>query len=185
MTTGHVLLGLLTRGNQHGYDLKFRHDETFPAARSMAFAQVYATLERLKRRGHIKVAQTERAEGPERTLFAITTDGQSELAEWLDTVDDPGPNVANPLATKATIALLTQDENAARDYLQRQRAVHLDRMRHYTRIKTDPDTSTAVVLAADYALAHLKADLEWLELAMGRLQALDPAAMKDLDHDAQ
>jgi DNA-binding PadR family transcriptional regulator len=175
MTTGHVILGLLTQGHQHGYDLKRRHDDVFPAARPMAFGQVYAALERLKKRGHVEVAATERVDGPERTVFAITAGGISELANWLDTIDDPAPNVANPLATKATIALLTESEAAARRYLTRQRAAHLDRMRYYTRVKTDPHSSMAIVLAADYAIAHLDADLQWLESAIGRIHSLDPA----------
>ncbi len=172
MSTGHVLLGLLSAGDRHGYDLKHEHDERFPAARPLAFGQLYAALDRLKKRGSIVPVEVEQVDGPERTVFGLTDQGRAELAEWMATVEEPSPYVANPLATKATIALLVADEAAATDFLTRQRQAHLDRMRHYTRRKTDPRSSIAEVLGADYAIAHLDADLRWLDTAINRISSL-------------
>lgn len=42
MSLGHVLLGVLAEGPAHGYDLKGAHDERFPGAKTLAYAQVYA-----------------------------------------------------------------------------------------------------------------------------------------------
>lgn len=44
--------------------------------------------------------------------------------------------MANPLAVKVTLAVLTSGEQAARAYLRRQRAAHLERLRDRTRLKT-------------------------------------------------
>lgn len=60
MSTGHVLLGLLADGERHGYELKREHDTRFPAARPLAFGQVYATLERLRKRGLVDAASASR-----------------------------------------------------------------------------------------------------------------------------
>ena len=49
--------------------------------------------------------------------------------------------VANPLAVKATVALLIGNSELAAGYLRRQRDAHLARMREYTRLKTAPSTS--------------------------------------------
>ena len=38
------VLGLLSRGQQHGYDLKRQHDELFPAAKEIAFGQVLSLI---------------------------------------------------------------------------------------------------------------------------------------------
>jgi len=188
VSTSHVLLGLLTRGERHGYDLKREYDVRFPQARPLGFGQVYATLERLLRDGFVVPTRTERADGPERTSYAVTEEGRAALREWLATVEPPVPFVANALFTKAVVAVLTESTDAstdragasngadaggaAADYLRAQRAAHLARMREYTQVKTDLSASLGDVLAADYALVHLDADLRWIEAALSRVGAL-------------
>ena len=172
MSTGHVLMGLLVSGERHGYDLKREHDQVFAGAKPLAFGQVYATLERLQKKLQVEAVEVERVDGPDRTVFALTAAGREELDRWLGEIETPAPHVANPLAVKATIALLVGDEEQARRYLAAQRAAHLERMRYYTTRKTDPTTPIAEVLAADYAIAHLDADLTWLGLALDRITHL-------------
>lgn len=172
MSTGHVLMGLLALGDRHGYDLKKEHDEHFAGAKPLAFGQVYATLERLQKKHHVVPVEVERVDGPDRTVFRLTPDGRSELDRWLGEVVAPAPDVSNPLAVKATITLLVGDRDQAVRYLSNQRAAHLGRMRHYTQIKTNPSASLPEILAADYAIAHLDADLQWLDLALDRIHAL-------------
>ncbi|KGH48520.1 PadR family transcriptional regulator [Modestobacter caceresii] len=172
MALGHVLLGLLARGGRHGYDLKRQYDARFPMAKPIAPAQVYATLERLLRDGLVAPGGTDRGGGPDRTSYEMTPAGRLELDAWLAEVEAPTPFVSNPLAVKVTLALLVAGDDAAADYLQRQRAAHRERMREYTRVKTDPDTSLAGVLAADYALNHLDADLRWIDTALARVASL-------------
>ena len=172
MSTGHVLLGLLSRGQRHGYDLKRDHDERFPQAKPLAFGVVYSTLERLHRRGLIAPLAVQRVDGPDRTAYSITDDGRAELAEWLATTDEPSEHVANPFAVKVTIALLLGDEAGAAAFLRAQRAAHLTRMRGFTTAKSVPGASVHEVLAADYALAHLDADLTWMDAALRRVTTL-------------
>lgn len=168
-------MGLLAAGDRHGYDLKREHDERFAGAKPLAFGQVYATLERLVKKGWVAPVEIERVDGPDRKVFCLTPEGSAELDEWLAQIEEPAPHVANPLAVKATIALLVGDREQAANYLSAQRVAHLDRMRDYTRLKTDPTTTLPEVLAADYALMHLDADLRWLELALDRITALHAA----------
>ncbi|MDE9366607.1 PadR family transcriptional regulator [Luteipulveratus sp. YIM 133132] len=172
MSNAHVMLGLLSRGQQHGYDLKRAHDEQFPAARPLAYGQVYATLQRLEKQGLVEPVTVERVDGPDRTVYALTDAGRTELADWLDSPEPPSPYVSNPLAVKVTLTILAAGEQEAHTYLRRQRAAHLDRMRDYTRTKTESSSSLPQVLAADYALAHLDADLRWIDTALQRVGAL-------------
>ena len=172
MSTGHVLLGLLSRGQRHGYDLKRDHDERFPQAKPLAFGVVYSTLERLHRRGLIAPLAVQRVDGPDRTAYTITDEGRAELAQWLAATDEPSEHVANPFAVKVTIALLLGDEAMARAFLRSQRAAHVARMRELTALKTAGAHGTHQVLAADYALAHLDADLRWMTAAQDRMGTL-------------
>jgi DNA-binding PadR family transcriptional regulator len=177
MAVGHVLLGLLARSERHGYDLKRQYDARFPAARPLAFGQVYTALDGLVRRGWAEPAGTEKAGAAERTPFRITAAGRSELDRWLAEVEPPAPHAGNPFQLKVTLALLAAGRDVAGSYLRAQRSAHLARMRDYVRITSDPAAPLAEVLAADYALTHLEADLRWLETAATRVDDL----ARDLD----
>lgn len=175
MSVGHVLLGLLAQRDQYGYELKQLHDVTFPAVRPLAFGQIYAALERLARKDFVELVDTVRVDGPDRRVYRLTAAGQAELEHWLVEVDLPTDFVANPFAVKATLLLVLLGRDDAGDYLRRQRAAHVERMRQLTRLHSDPDASMAEVLAADYALAHLSADIGWMETAAERVSDLTPA----------
>lgn len=173
MATGHLLLGLLHRGQRHGYDLKQAHDAQFPHARPMAYGQVYAALDRLLRQGLVEPREVQRAEGPDRTVYAVTTAGREELAVWLAAPEVPPARQSNPFADKVTVALLLGEQGVAERYLRAQRGAHLARMRDHTKAKSEPGAPLTAVLAADFALAHLDADLRWMDAALERVSALE------------
>jgi DNA-binding PadR family transcriptional regulator len=173
VSTAHVLLGLLAHGSRHGYDLKREHDARLPRARPLAFGQVYATLGRMVRDELIAEAGQDQDGGPERTSFALTDRGRAELSAWLDRVEEPSPYVQSTLFAKVVVALLVHENaTAARRYLSAQRAAHLARMRELTAAKSDRRTAVADVVAADYAIAHLDADLRWMHTTLDRVESL-------------
>ena len=108
--------------------------------------------------------------GPERTVYEITGDGTAEVESWLAETGPPTPYVSSPLFTRVVLALVT--EGSADGYLLRQRAAHLDRMRELTARKRAAGASVGELLAADYALHHLDADLRWIETARQRVDEL-------------
>lgn len=169
MSTAHVLLGLLASGPKHGYELKRAHDQRLPRARPLAFGQVYATLGRLERDGLIEPIGHERDGGPERTSYALTGGGRNTLDEWLSRVEPPAPYVSSTLLAKVVVALLVADADRAGDYLVAQRRAHTDRLRELTAVKTDPKSVLSDVIAADFAIAHLDADLRWLQTTLDRV----------------
>lgn len=166
-------MGLLAHADRHGYDLKHEHDARFPGSRPLAFGQVYAALERLDKKGFVASSEEENADGPNRTVYRLTDEGRGELHDWLSRTETPMAFVANPMAVKTTLALLAADRAVAVDYMDRQRAAHLQRMRALTKEKLDPTSSLSASLAADYALAHLDADVRWLETALERIAHLE------------
>ena len=172
MSTAHVLLGLLAGGPRHGYDLKRAHDDRLPRAKPLAYGQVYATLGRLERDGLVSEAGQDREGGPDRTSYEITDDGRQHLDTWLSAVEPPAPYVTSELFSKVVVALLAADAGRARDYLVAQRAAHMSRMRELTTAKTEPGASVGDVVAADYAIGHLEADLRWLQTTLTRVADL-------------
>src|SRR5690242_11852557 len=80
MSTGHVLLGLLTRGPLHGYELKRAYDHQLPQAKPLGFGQVYATLGRLQRDGLVAADDREQAGAHRVRDHAGRPDGPRRLA---------------------------------------------------------------------------------------------------------
>jgi DNA-binding PadR family transcriptional regulator len=173
MSTAHVIMGLLAAGPRHGYELKRAHDQRLPGAKPLAFGQVYATLGRLERDGLVTSTGQDRAGGPDRTSYELTGGGRRSLRDWLGEVEPAAPHVASTLLAKVVVALLAADADTARKYLAAQRAAHVARLRELTRAKTDPAATVGDVIAADYAIAHLDADLRWLDTTLARVADLD------------
>jgi DNA-binding PadR family transcriptional regulator len=173
MSTPYVLLGLLIAGPRHGYDLKRAHDERLPQAKPLAFGQVYATLGRLERDGYVAQDGQDRDGGPDRTSYALTDAGRAHLDAWLSAVEPPAPYVTSTLFSKVVVSVLAGDAERARSYLIAQRAAHVTRMREMTAVKAQPGSAVGDVIAADYAIAHLDADLRWLQTTLQRVAELD------------
>ena len=87
MSTPHVLLGLLSRGPRHGYELKREHDVRFAQAKPLPYGQVYATLGRLLRDGLVEEGEPEAGAGPDRRVYGLTEAGQAALRAWLADVE--------------------------------------------------------------------------------------------------
>jgi DNA-binding PadR family transcriptional regulator len=164
MPFGHALLGLLEEGPQHGYELKQRYDEHFPAARPLPFGQVYATLARLHRDGLVDVAAVESGAGPDRKVYVITRAGVTELDQWIDQ-PTPAGFVRTELFSRVVVALISGRDPA--NVLDTQRAAHLARMREVTERRRGADLAEA--MACDFELFHLEADVKWIEHAARRL----------------
>lgn len=161
-------MGVLAEGPAHGYDLKRAHDSRFPGAKPLAFGQVYSSLGKLERDGLVEVAETTKEGGPERTTYALTNDGQEALSEWLSQSEPAGPYAADELVRKTVTALRTGGN--AGGYLLRQRSIHLAKMRELLTLQAELADVDAQV-ALDHTIAHLDADLRWLETAAARVAA--------------
>ena len=172
MATNDILLALLRQGPAHGYDIKRDHDAWFPDARPLAYGQVYATLGRLEAGGLVEVLETRVDGGPERTVYALTEPGEQRLREWLSEPAGPAASSAEEIVRKTVAALRTgADPNA---FLARQRTAHLRRMRELTALPHDGDPAARLV--RDHLVAHLDADLRWLDLAVQRVAEAHRAA---------
>jgi len=160
-----ALLGLMSEGSTHGYDLKQRYDSVFGTDRPIAFGQIYATLARMIRDGYISALGAEPGEGPDRKRYEITVAGRAHLREWMQTPDTPSPTLHTNLFAKTILALMLDDDAEA--LLDIQRREHLARMRELT---TDKQNASLLDrLAIDHALFQIEADLRWIDMTSARL----------------
>ena len=161
MALTELHLALLAGEPRHGYDLKREHDSWFPDSRPLPFSQVYATLARLQRDGLAEVVETRVDGGPERTVYALTAEGDRRLRAWLSEPALPTGSGAEEIVRKTVAALHTGID--VQGFVGRQRAAHLRRIRELQ--QAPPGTGPAEQLVREHLIAHLDADLRWLELA--------------------
>ncbi|MEU9616956.1 PadR family transcriptional regulator [Streptomyces sp. NPDC048209] len=173
MSTPHVLLGLLASRPGHGYDLKSRHDARFPQARPLAFGQVYTTLQRLVRDGYAEATGAEAAGARTRICYRITTAGSTRLEDWLNEVVPTVPLVTSEIFAKVVVAILAGPSGSAAIYLDTQRAAHRTRLAELNSARTAGGVRLADVLSMDYAVAHLDADLRWMDETARHLSSLE------------
>lgn len=167
MSTAKVLLGLLDGRPAHGYTLKQRYDDAFGRVKPLSFGQVYASLSRFTRDGLAEVIEVEIGEGPERKVYALTADGVSSFDRWLLEPFDASGFAVSVLWSKVTIALISGRPPS--QILDAQREVHLARMRMLNRRRREVEG--AELLAVTYEIAHLDADLRWIEESGARLRS--------------
>ncbi|HEX3541077.1 MAG TPA: PadR family transcriptional regulator [Acidimicrobiales bacterium] len=168
MSVPFALLGLLEREPSHGYDLKRDYDEFFGRGKPLPYGQVYATLSRLARDGRVVPGDVEPGAGPDRKRYTITAAGKTDVEAWLTTPVEPEPHLQTVLFVKVVLALMLG--RSAEQYLDTQRAAHLQRMRELTDVKRSGGTVDG--LLADHGLFHLEADLRWIDLTAARLGEL-------------
>ena len=168
MSLPQTLLGLLEPAPRHGYDLKREYDAQFGSQRPVKSAQIYSTLSRLLRDGEITVVGTERVDGPDRTSYALSAEGVTHLERWLAEPEDATPYLQSVVYVKVVLAL--RSGRPAEQILDVQQESHLAVMRQLTARKRGAALSE--VLACDFTLFHLEADLRWLEHTAARLNRL-------------
>jgi DNA-binding PadR family transcriptional regulator len=168
MSVPLTLLGLLERGPSHGYDLKRDYDMFFGRGKPVRYSQVYATLSRLARDGKAVAGPVEQGAGPERRRYVITDDGIGDVERWLTAPAPPEPDLQSELFAKVVLALLL--DRPADQYLDIQRAAHLERMRALTELKRCGGTLD--LLLADHSIYRLEADLRWMDHTAARLDML-------------
>ena len=147
--------------------MKHEYDARFGRSRPLRFGQVYATLQRLERDGLATTVRVEPGGGPDRKLYAITPEGVGDFELWLASPEPATSYAQNTLFAKVTLALMTG--RSGHEILDTQRRVHLARMRELTAARRSADLIGR--LTADYEIAHLDADLRWIEEAGTRLDA--------------
>jgi molybdate-binding protein/DNA-binding PadR family transcriptional regulator len=83
VAAAHALLGLLTRGERHGYELRHELADEFGPEWRLDFGQLYRLLASMKRKGWVVARLEPGTHGPDRKVYAITARGRGELKRWL------------------------------------------------------------------------------------------------------
>lgn len=171
MSVRNALLGLIAQQPRHGYELHAAFEAMVGGKQNWEVkpAQIYTTLARLEKKGLIVEEGVEQEGGPEKRIYAITTDGLEELHEWLFT-PVRADHQRDEFFLKLMLSLATGEADPRR-VIYAQRASLYQELHDLTarRGKADPTSELAYILLLDQAIMHVEADLRWLEMIEARL----------------
>ena len=171
MTIRESLMALLTAGPRHGYQLKTEFEQRTGGIWPLNIGQVYTTLERLERDGHV-VGGAADAEG--RRAYELTGSGHVALDTAMSEPADMGAPQRDGLMLKVLMAIdaegtdplvvITTERSARLAMLQGRRRAHRD---------AGVNGNLAAHLAFDALLARTEAELRWLDICEARLRDRD------------
>jgi DNA-binding PadR family transcriptional regulator len=191
MSIKHVVLGVLSAGELHGYAVHERARSWLGSAATNQPARTYAALAELERDALIAVVAEAQADRPGRghgrRHFRLTEGGRRELARWLAASDGTAPLLRRELLVKLIVAARS-GEARVRAVVAAERAVRLLLERRLSAVgaagrrrnesartkaadssgtpSSVPDRALVDLLARRRELAHLRAELRYLgELA--------------------
>lgn len=175
-TLRYIILGLLWAHPMSGYDIKQAFDRALASYWNAGNSQIYTTLKNLSQAGLVEseiIVQTTR---PNRKVYRLTQNGQSELERWLQE-DVPDRFTKDEFLTKLFFCGETSDEitlhhlHAHRESLREQLAqMEWARQQYASRPSRRPRLLEYQMLVREYKEAVLKAGLEVTERAIARLE---------------
>lgn len=165
-----AVLGVLTDGPIHGYQLRKRLTEMLGPFRSLSYGTLYPTLRRLVNRQAIEpVSLTPHDESPGlrsrrgRIVYVLTAQGKSEFDQW---ANRPGPDSWDDEAFAAHMAFFSRTERRARLRILHGRRTWLDERLATLRStltdsqgKTDPYTTSMRSLSVE----STEREMRWLD----------------------
>lgn len=90
MSLPHLILGLLYRKPDSGYDLNKRFERTVAHFWTTDQSQIYRTLYKLRDKDWVKVETVIQDGNPNKKVYSLTAEGHEELVNWLQTPLEEG-----------------------------------------------------------------------------------------------
>ena len=164
-----VLLALLGRAPQHGYELKAAFEQLLGGTWVLNIGQVYTTLSRLEQDGLIEAEVVHQELLPDRKVFSLTLLGQKELEGWMDEPLAALIRLRDEVFLKVIAGTVSSPDRAP-ELIARQREQYLDAVRSVAQMRAQPDLAPTTGLLLDGLLLRMEADLKWLDLCEDNLR---------------
>ena len=161
----YAILGLLSEGPRHGYELKGLYDEALVPSAKLNFGQVYPTLDRLRRDGCVEQDVVSQDDRPDRKVYSLTEHGRKQLQAWLDTPAPLNLDIRNETFLKLMLARWMATGKPL-DILKVERRACLARLHEVTQARAqarEGGEPVQTVLLLDLAVVRLEAFVKWLE----------------------
>jgi len=184
--TDFVVLGLLSiEGDQSGYEMRKRIQDSVGYFWGESFGQIYPALKRLADEGLI-VAGENSSSGRQKQLYSLTEAGHDRLRSWLAVPyrDDPPRDefllklffgrAARPSVSIAHVLEFRRKNRQMLAALERLESLGRERSGHHPHFPF-------WMLTLSYGLSQVRASLEWSESALAVLVAQTPSVADQWD----
>ncbi len=175
MSVRHAVLGLLAQRPRHGYELHAAFEAVVGGAQNWDVkpAQIYTTLARLEENGLVVEDSVAQEGGPEKRVYAITTQGRAALNAWYQEAVER-EHQRDEFFIKLMLCFVA-DTTDPYQVIQTQRAKLYQDLHAVTvqRSRLNPRYELAKILLLDKTIMHLEADLRWLEMIQARLSEIE------------
>ena len=132
-TLGYAILGLLSREDLSGYDLKQRMAGRVGYFWSAKHSQIYPELARLEDGGYVKHSVVEQRERPDKKVYEITAYGLDALKEWV--IQPPVPRPTRDELTLKTYSVWLADKEKAVQLFREEELRHQEQLAHYEELR--------------------------------------------------
>lgn len=159
-----ALLGLLSQGPAHGYELHQRLTTELGQVWHLSQSQIYNILNRLEGKSYIHGTVLEQKKLPAKRLFTLTKSGQDRFNGWLYSPSRSSVRAIRVEFTTRLYFALAIDQDLASDLISGQideTQVGLQRL--IKRRSSIPDDQIINRLGLDLRIRQLKSILNWLE----------------------
>ena len=174
--SSYLILGLLSFGEQSGYELKRLADTSVALFyASPARSQIYTELRRLAEHGYATEREVEQTDRPDKRLYSITESGQDALRDWLENTPTSADTIKSHLLLKVFFGS-RMNRSALIEEVRRYRddALKFREMLHQIRDNCSGEPgSLFVYLTVGQGIAHSHANESWAEEALQLLETAD------------
>lgn len=173
----YALLGMLSLGPQSGYEIKKWMEQSLAHFWQEGYGQIYPNLKRLVQNG-LATVHTEKQEGkPDKKIYTITTNGRSQLQDWLKSPIQKLPQEKHEILLKLFFGrMVDMEANLAHVRLHQERMSDLLQM--YRNIEAilkgehhSPDVAYQLITVRSGILTA-EAVLEWCDETIKTLNDL-------------
>lgn len=172
MPIQHAVLSLLADGPSHGYQLRSAFEAAVgPQWGGLNIGHLYQVLNRLTRDGLVASSHVTQASRPDRRVYRLTEAGRETLEAWLAEPADRNGGFRDEFVLKL-VAAARDGGDSLLGVLQRQRRHELARLKALDQLAREHREDAMTALLLDAAVLHTRADLELVDRAEDRVDAL-------------
>jgi DNA-binding PadR family transcriptional regulator len=160
-----ILLGILQEGKTHAYRLNEYVNHAMSLYTDIKKSKVYYTLEKLEKDGFVEHEIEREGKRPERRVYQITDKGKALFLQLLH--ENLGEFTRTYFNDDIGIAFMDQLSNQeVGELLEKKRGMVQSALQQFSGVP-DHDNNWQYVIT--HNIAHLKADLDWIESMISEL----------------